>query len=79
MKNNRRLEPQHRVLLMIPAIPGLFFIAFQMRGFYLEGINAEIDLLFSIYGLVSLWILWMVLTGNAPTFLFEGTNDDDKE
>jgi hypothetical protein len=79
MNKNRKLEPQHSVLLMIPAIPGLFFLAFQVWGFYLEGTNAEIDLLFGIYGLVSLWILWMVITGNALNSLSEGSIDDDKE
>jgi hypothetical protein len=63
------LKPQHRVLLLIPAIPGLFFIAIQIWSFYLDGMNAEFSLLFSTYGLVSLYIIWHVITGKGPKFL----------
>jgi hypothetical protein len=63
------LKPQHRVLLLIPAIPGLFFIAFQLWSFYLEGTNAEFSFLFGTYGMVSLYIIWHVITGKAPKFL----------
>lgn len=68
MNESEKLRPQHRVLLLIPAIPGIFFIATQIWSFYLDGTNAEIDLLFSLYGLASIYLLWVVITGRAPKF-----------
>jgi hypothetical protein len=69
------MKPQVRVLILIPAIPGLFFLAFQIYAWYLEGLSSDFSLMFFGYGLASCYLVYMAVTGKQPAFFTDPSED----
>jgi hypothetical protein len=63
------VNPQVRVLILIPALPGLFFLALQGYGWYLQGTSADFSFLFFGYGLLSCYLIYLSVTGKEPAWL----------
>jgi hypothetical protein len=65
------MKPQVRVLILVPAIPGFFFLAFQIYSWYLHGLDSDFSLLAFGYGLASCYLVYLAVTGKQPVFLTE--------
>jgi heme/copper-type cytochrome/quinol oxidase subunit 3 len=60
------MKRQVRMLLLIPALPGLIFLMIQCHAWYLEGLSAEFDLTFLVYGVVACYFLYLGASGIEP-------------
>jgi len=63
------MKPQLRILLLIPALPGIFFLILQCYAWFLEGVTADFDLTSFVYGLVSCYLVYLAASGNEPSWL----------
>jgi hypothetical protein len=73
------MKPQVRVLLLVPAFPGIFFLMFQFYAWYLEGLSADFDMTSFGYGLVSCFLIYLAASGNEPKWLHRHVKSDQQK
>ena len=50
-------------------MPGLAILAFQAYSWYLDGTQADFDLFFFAFGIVSFYLVFLAVTGKQPRFM----------
>ncbi len=70
------MQPQVRMLILIPALPGVFFLLLQGYGWYSHGMSADFSFVFFAYGLLSCYLIYLSLTGKEPAWLHKEVDHD---